>query len=481
MVAGAVLTDRYGYSLSTSSPTAARAYSDAVDRMLGGNDGTDALLEQALAADDGFALAHIAMARQHQYRGRLDLAKQSAVRATELSAGTSRREQQHVAALAASIGGDNPGALARIREHVQEFPRDAYLLSQCTGPFSLIGFGGGPDWRRECFELLTPLAPTYGDDWWFLSAYAFLHNELEHFAEARRLCERSLALEPRSAHTAHTTAHIAYETGDMSGGRAFVDGWLPGYPRDGQLFGHLTWHACLFDIAGGHYSHALDRYDTYLCPAESLGTAIITMADAAALLWRCDVYAGAAGAKRWEAVAGFARTAFVRPGITFADLHCALAFAATSDDGALATLVDGLRARVNEGRMPAGEVVPVLAEAIAAYGHGDYEGCARLLEPWQDQVVRVGGSNAQREVFEDTLLEAYLRSSQWDKAEAMLHARLARRHTPRDAFRAGRVAAARHLRDQAVAFLSEARDGWQDADANTGEAAALVHEFAALG
>jgi uncharacterized protein HemY len=54
------------------------------------------------------------------------------------------------------------------------------------------------------------------------------------------------------------------------------------------------------------------------------------------------------------------------------------------------------------------------------------------LEPVADQVVRVGGSNAQREVFADTLLQAYLRAGHYTKAESSLRKRLARRPSARD-------------------------------------------------
>ena len=68
----------------------------------------------------------------------------------------------------------------------------------------------------------------------------------------------------------------------------------------------------------------------------------------------------------------------------------------------------------------------------AAFARGDYESAVQHLEPVTDQVVRVGGSNAQREVFEDTLLQAYLRAERYAQAESLLRKRLARRPSTRD-------------------------------------------------
>lgn len=474
-------TDRYGLPLSTASARAAELYIEAVDRLLAGRAGAEILLQEALTADEGFALAQVALAREHQFRGRLPEARAMAARARTLAQGTSRREQQHVDALAAAVEGDHAGAVARVKAHLQEFPRDALLLSQVTGPFSLIGFGGGPDWRRECYALLTPLASAYGDDWWFLSAFAFVQNELEQFAEARRLAERALALYPGSAHTAHTVAHVYFEAGDDRGGAAFLDGWMPGYERAGQYYGHLTWHHALFELAAGHYARALALYDGALRPSLSLGTAIITLCDAAALLWRCDLYACAPTGDRWPEVRDFAAQAFPRPGVTFADLHAALAYAATGDRAALVRLIDGLRARLAQGKLPAGEVVPRLAEGILAFSEGQYARVIELIEPYTDQIVRVGGSNAQREVFEDTLLEAYLRTERYEHAETLLRRRLRRRHTPRDAYRLGRVLAATAQAEAAAESLYAARAGWATADPGSPEVRAVAETLTALG
>ncbi|MGI8926519.1 MAG: tetratricopeptide repeat protein [Tepidiformaceae bacterium] len=425
-------TDRYGLPLSTSSPAAAAAYVEAIDLTLSANVGADERLAAAIEADEGFALAHAGLARAQQYRGRIPEARASAARARELAAGATRREQQHVEVIATAVDGNSSRALALACEHLRDFPRDAFVLSQANGPFGLIGFGGGPDWRQEMFALLDPLAPAYGDDWWFLSAHAFAHNELYHFQEARRLGERSLALYPRSGHGSHTLAHVFFETGDEQGGGAFLDAWLEGYDRAAQLHGHLWWHRALFALAAGQCDRALEVYDAHLRPGVNEGVAIIALADCSALLWRCGLYGESEEPLPWLEVRDFAATSFPRAGVTFADTHAALAFAAAGDGEALARLSGELASRLADGRLPAGEVVVALVDALASFANGDYAAACDRLQPFAAQVVRVGGSNAQRQVFEDTLLEAYLRAGRFPQAETMLRARLQRRPSARD-------------------------------------------------
>lgn len=98
--------------------------------MLALNAGAQQSLEAAIAHDAGFALAHIALARWFQYAGDMPQAQASKARALACLDGVSRRERQHVTALAKAVDGDGPGALAFIYEHLQEFPRDAFVLKQ---------------------------------------------------------------------------------------------------------------------------------------------------------------------------------------------------------------------------------------------------------------------------------------------------------------------------------------------------------------
>jgi pentatricopeptide repeat protein len=69
---------------------------------------------------------------------------------------------------------------------------------------------------------------------------------------------------------------------------------------------------------------------------------------------------------------------------------------------------------------------------MQAFARGSYEEAVRLIEPLAEQLVRIGGSDAQREVFEDTLLEGYFRAGRFEQAEALLRRRLGRRGSARD-------------------------------------------------
>ena len=426
------MDDRYGLPLTSASPRAVEAYRAGVDRVLLAVPGAERAFEDALAADPGFALAAIGLARAHQVFGRLDEARAAGARARGLAGGLTRRERQHVEAIGTLLDGNAPGALAAVRAHVAEFPRDALVLSLAVGAFGLIAFSGRRDHNGELLALLDGLAQHYGDDWWFAFAHGWAYNEARRPVEARTLMEHSLARQPRSANGAHGLAHIYYETGEIEEGARFLEGWLPAYERASALHCHLSWHLALFELARGRDAEALRIYEDAIAPGASVAPPLNTLSDSAAFLWRLGLYGEAVPPARWGPVVDFAARAFPRPGFAFADIHAALAYAGRGDTAALTRMVEAFREADRAGRLPAGPGVAELAAGLGAFAGGDYEGAIARMAPVAGEVIRLGGSHAQRDVFEETLIQAYLRAGRGQEAAPILHRRLERRPSERD-------------------------------------------------
>ena len=96
------------------------------------------------------------------------------------------------------------------------------------------------------------------------------------------------------------------------------------------------------------------------------------------------------------------------------------------------------------------------------------------MEPVFPQLTRVGGSHAQRLVFEDTLVEACLRAGEFDKATAMLKDRLSKRESPRDNYWMARAQQGMGNMAAAQDSLNVTKEGWQEADTDTIEYAAFT-------
>jgi hypothetical protein len=427
MAYAAPLRDRYDLPLSTRSPAAAERYVEGVDRLLSQNAGLERSMQAAVEADPDFALGWADLAFIQAYQRQPEAARASMKRAEAPSGGLSRRERQHLTAVWAFVNGPPARAAELVREHLAEFPRDALMVQLAI---MLLSGSGRATRREESRAMLERLAPSYGDDWWFLGALAFAHHETDSFERARQYAERSLARYPRNANAAHSRAHVFFETADHPGGAGFLAPWLAEYERGAPFRCHLSWHLALFELQAGHEQRVLELYEQAISPA--VAQQRTTLEDAASLLWRYQLYGCTGRELPWAEVAAYAARLTAQPGAAFLDAHAALAYAALDDQQALDRQVEALRALAAAGNALTEQVVLPLVLGLRAFGQGDYQAAIQRLEPLGQQLVRLGGSHAQREVFEDTLLQAYLRTGRGEQAAALLQARLSRRASDRD-------------------------------------------------
>ena len=419
------LTDRYGLTLSTTSAAAARHYQDGMDKLLSYGLGADESFAAAIAGDDGFALAHAGSALFSLFQGDGATAKSLIERARGLAAGVTRRERQHVEALAAIAGGEASRGLGLIEEHVKEFPRDALLVNQAG---STIGLGERADRETLRVAFIEALAGAYGHDWWYQSALGFTYHEVGRYDESRRLSERSLAQYRGNANASHNIAHVCYETVDNEGGIAMLSDWLDGYDRQAPFHCHLAWHLALFELQCGRPERSLAIYERDIAPSSNPRLAMI---DGSALLWRFGLYDFQKGPLPWRRLADLA-VRVTRPGFIFGDVHGALIYASVGDAAAMSALISGLETLHAKGHPIAGAVALPRVRGGAAYAAGDYAGALALMEPVDGEIHRVGGSHAQWELFEETMVVCLLRLGRLDQAQRLIRRRLNSRSSPRD-------------------------------------------------
>ncbi len=415
--------DVYGLPLSASHE-AAGLYDTALARILRVQTGAPALIADAVTADPAFALGHAALALLGHEWGApgVDVAG-SIDAALRLSHTADEREQQFIRVVADRIQRPGPRSASALIAHIQAYPEDALAVSVAV---PTIAFGGATEVPQEAWALVEGLAPAYGDDWWYRGLLAFIRQEQQRWDEAMDLATASLTAEPASAHAAHARTHVHYETGDHAAGLAWLDGWITARGPTTSQRAHFSWHAALHELAIGDARAAMVRYTAQLAPPRVSG--VRALVDSASLLWRGH----ALGFWEWPTVGELLSTVppelLYDPPTPFIALHAAVALAAADDRVGLLRLRDKALGHPH----PAFHTtIAELAGALTALVDGN-AGLAtdRLLA--LTGVASLGGSAAQREVVEETLLFAAVTARRHDVAITLLRARLDRRPSPRD-------------------------------------------------
>ena len=473
----AMLKSRNGLTITTNSPAAADLYQEGLDLVLSQNYGPDAKLEAAIEADDGFAMAHVVQAYVLHLQTNVPAARAAAEKAVELSAGCSREEQQIARIVHSFTHGKGTEAIGLVHEHLDEFPTDTLAMRVAQRLYMLGCFGAGvPDFPNHLMAMMNKVAPANGDDWAFLGQYAFAHHETNQPEKAMDLATRSLEGNPQNAVASHSVTHSYFEQGDAANGGRWLGDWLDGWDRRASYNTHLSWHLALFELAQGKYQQALDLYETHIRPGVQARN-LANLQDAASLMWRLQIYSGEEPGKPWNEVRDMALPAAETPGPAFRDCHAALAFAGAGDAESTQKFVDRVKAQGEKGDDLSREMVLPIALGAAAFAAGDYDEAADLMGPTYPMLARIGGSHAQREVFEDTLLETYIRAGRYDDAKAMLDERLSRRSSVRDTYWMGRLEAeaVQGNPDASRQLMAQARAAWAD---TADEAAAEMQRLA---
>jgi tetratricopeptide (TPR) repeat protein len=414
-----MLRDRYGLSLSTTSTAAQEAYVQASDLALTFYPGAAEAYDRAIAADPGFALAHAGKAQVLIRQGEVAAARDALSAAKNVAADVSGREGSHIAFFDLVFAGRTDAAIATLYEHLATWPRDALVVASAANPNGLIGGSGRIGQKHQIAVLMDSLAPHYGDDSWFTAYHAMALSEDGQLAAARAKIERSVAANPNNAHGAHGYAHVCYESGELDKARSYLSSWLHTYPRNGFFYGHLSWHLSLCEIQAGNWTQALQLYRDAITLDRHSGGPQQKISDGAAFLWRSELAGHPRDATAWRKLYDYATTALPRPGNSLADLHIILIQAVMGDDARARQIEDLVRA----GHYPSGSYLPALAQGFAAFERGNYSDTIEALEPISAENERIGGSRAQHDLIEFTLLKAYIDANRLKEARRLLGVR----------------------------------------------------------
>ncbi len=427
MSAPAVFDDR-GNPCGSRSAEARAACEQALWRMMAFYDTPLADLDSAMLADPGWALPHTMKAGfllSLTEPGLLDEAAAHLGHARALAAEAPAREQAHIAALQCVLEGRWGSACRTWDALLVDHPRDALALQWAQ----LWDFYRGdlPALRQRPARALAewdehdPLQP------FVLGLLAFGLEENNLYPQAEEAGRRALAANPRMPWAIHAVTHVMEMQGRFEDGAAWLRQMQPHW-AEGNGFGtHLWWHKALFRLETLDTAGALRLVDSHLS-GEALQISLQRV-DAASLLWRLHLLGEDVSSRCAALVADWpllqppaaapADGAAAAPGgpcsgagyYAFNDVHAVLALLGAGEQQRAEAHVARCAARAlqpEEARRSnhamAREVGLPLMRGLLAFARGDADAAAECIYPARAQAQRLGGSHAQRDLIDQTLL-----------------------------------------------------------------------------
>ena len=333
--------------------------------------------------------------------------------------GTNARERGLLALLEAWQGRDARRALAIAEDLLAAYPQDLATLK--LGQYHAFNLADAPAMLRLALgsrKAAAGRAPYH-------SMLAFGHEQCHHLDAAERAAHDALAIDAAEPWAHHALSHIHLSSGRIEEGRRFLAERAPTWDGlNSFMFTHNWWHLALFEIADGEAEAALATHDARVWGVEPDYSQ--DQINAVSLLARLEC-AGIDVGGRWATLAPYLETRaddVVQPFVT---LHWVYGLARAGSPLA-ATLLVLIERQAEEPEIAADralwrEVGIPAARGLHAHARGEHDAAVDALEPVRSRLWMTGGSHAQRDLFEQVLLDAMLKAGRWVEAQPLLELR----------------------------------------------------------
>jgi tetratricopeptide (TPR) repeat protein len=421
--------DIRGNPCSSHHAAARDAAEQALWRMMSFYDTPLADLDAAAQADPGWMLPHVMKAGFLLSLTEPSLVAEAQAHlqcAQALLNQATPREKAHLEAVQAVLDGrwqqarriwdavllEHPrDALALQWSHLWDFYRgDAHALRQ--RPARAL-----PEWSET-----DPLFP------YVLALYAFGLEESNLYPQAEEFARRALAINPRVPWAVHAAAHVMEMQGRFEDGAAWLRQQQPHWAEGNGFACHLWWHKTLFRLEAMDTVGALRLVDSHLS-GDALQVTL-NRVDAVSMLWRLQLLGEDVTAQFMQVLSGWSLPHEYAGHYAFNDVHVVMALLGAGEVHRAETWLARCAERAlqpsdagKSNHLMSREVGLPLMRGLVALQHGDADGAVDLMAPVRAQAARLGGSHAQRDLIDQTLLAAAAQGGRISLGRGLLNER----------------------------------------------------------
>lgn len=403
-----MLKDAQGLVVTTDSAQAIAAINRFIDQALCyGQDAETAIL-QAIEADPTCALAHAYAAAYYltqenskawqQVQPYLQVAQRNLAKITD-------REKLYVQAILAWANQEIDLAIGFHEEITNKFPRD--LISVQQGQYHYFYTGD----KEKLLEIAQKVLPSNPQQDYLYGMVAFGLEQCHQLKAAEKMARQAIALNRYDPWAHHALAHVMETQGRVNEGIAWMESFADTWENcNSMLYTHNWWHIALYYLEQENYQKVVSLYDTHIwerankqSPKDQVG--------AISLLLRLELRGVDVG-NRWQSMIPYLYSRIDEHALPFQDLHYAYALAKAGHTGWVNQMLQSMQYHalsINPFLQRSWlEVAIPAARGMVAHAKGDFNTAVTELKLVLPRLHEIGGSHAQRVLFEEIYHDAML-------------------------------------------------------------------------
>ncbi|KAG8438645.1 hypothetical protein GDO86_005000 [Hymenochirus boettgeri] len=412
-------------TLSTTSNEVCKLYDATLTQYVTWkNDGTlggiEGCLAQISATDPNFVMGHvIANGLELIGTGRSPFIDKELDAALNLMSELSKsqpltiRERLHVSAVEAFAKGKLLRAVDFWERILQSHPSDVLALKFAHDSYFYLGQQA--QMRDSVARVLPYWKPEMPLCSYVKGMYSFGLLETNFYDQALKVAKEALAVEQTDAWSAHTVAHVHEMKADLENGLDFLQKTEGHWKGSDMLACHMYWHWALTLIEKGEYDAALTLYDNHIAPCTITNGAMLDIVDSSSMLYRLQMEGVNVG-HRWNNLAQITKNHTKDHVLIFNDLHFLMSSLGANDKEMTNQLMESMEELAkspgeNYQHSLIGQLGFPLCKALIEFKSGNYDKAVDLMYPIRYKILEIGGSNAQRDLFNQVLIWAAISSN----------------------------------------------------------------------
>lgn len=420
--------DSFGCETTIENTRSLDHWNACLDGFLSHSASTGAALVETLKLDPGFALGHACKGLWSLLLGRRELDETihtalAASQACDEQNPVRDRERHYINALGAWINGSPTNAVHELEQVLKRAPHDALAMKMSHAIRFMLGDSRG---MRSSLENISHVYRNHPAEGYFKGCYAFALEETGEYDLAERHGRKALDLAPNDAWGLHAVSHVFDMTGRPEEGLKWMSGKEQAWEHCNNFRYHVWWHIALMQLELGNFEKVLELYDDHIRKDKT--DDYRDLSNATSVLLRLE-FEGIGVDDRWEELAEFSAQRTQDNCIAFADVHYMMALCGTSDreEHANNLLQNMSTAAENRHHCEFTQVIKnpgvLIAAGLEAYRDQNFKRAFQCLMKARPKFHEIGGSKAQRDIFERLGIESAIAAGFFAEARALLKER----------------------------------------------------------